>query len=167
VNPGAFPEVIADVVLSSDDGDKAARLLEHDAPVDRKMSTIHDARDVWITSTEALIPSSIGAGALGSSRPLTAGQVPTVPPSGMRGRKHLHHATKKSDLVPRSNQVMFQVKLPPSRGPHSPLDLLASEIVLDACLRCFTRCHKVNPKLSGPCLLMMISLHKRGTVGRH
>jgi hypothetical protein len=27
------------------------------------------------------------------------------------------------------NQLMIQVELPPYRGPHSPLDLVASEIV--------------------------------------
>jgi hypothetical protein len=34
---GAFPEVVANIVLSSDDDDDAARPPEHDAPTDRKV----------------------------------------------------------------------------------------------------------------------------------
>jgi hypothetical protein len=111
VNPGAFPEVVADVTLSTDVYDKACRLPEPDATVDWKISAVNDTGDVGITSVEALIHGPIGAGMLSSSRPPVTGQVPTVPPSGTRSRKCLHCAMKRSNLVPRIDQVMFQVEL--------------------------------------------------------
>jgi hypothetical protein len=131
--------------------------------VDRKASAADDAGDVGTTSVEALIRGLIEAGAPSNPRPPTTDRVPTIPPASGHGRKRIHTAVKWTNSIPRVDQVMSQVKLLPYRGPHSPLDLVVVEIVLDAYLRHFTQCHR--PQLLVPCPLMMISLYKRGIIG--
>jgi hypothetical protein len=42
----------------------------------------------------------------------------------------VHPATKRNKLIRQADQVMNQVELPPYREPHSPLDLVAIEIML-------------------------------------
>jgi hypothetical protein len=98
-----------DVVLSSDDDDDAARPPGHEDPTDRKVSVADDAEGTGITSAEALIPDLIRAGASGNTRPPFADRVPTIPPSGMRGRKRLCLAMKRSNPILHVEQVMSQV----------------------------------------------------------
>jgi hypothetical protein len=128
VNPGGFPDFIMNVVLSNDDDD-ATHQSEHDAPVDRKISAANGAGDVGTTSAEAIILGQIGASALDTPRYPVIDPVSMVPPTRGRQCKRPPIATKRSNLVPCADQVMFQVELPPFCGPHSPLDLVAVEIV--------------------------------------
>jgi hypothetical protein len=129
MNPGAFPEVIADVVLSSDDDNDVAHQTEHDAPADQDVPTTDDAGGMGTTLVDDATDDPVGAGAPGTIRPPAADWVLVVPPSSEHSKKCLRLAIKWSDPTPHTNQVMSQVELPPYRGPHSPLDLVALEIV--------------------------------------
>jgi hypothetical protein len=126
-NPGAFPKVVVDVILSSN-GD-AAHPLDPDALVDQKVSTVDDVGDKGTTLAKALVPSPIGVDAPSNPRPSIIDRVPTVPPSDRRSQKRLCITAKQSNLVPCANQVMTQVELPPYHRPYNPLDLIAVEII--------------------------------------
>jgi hypothetical protein len=125
-----------DVVLPSDDDD-AAHQPEPDAPVNRKILGTDDAGDVGVTSAEAIIPSQIGASAPSNPRSSIVDLVSVVPPTRGRGRKRPPITVKRFNHVPRDDQVMFQVELPPFPGPHSLLDLVAIEIVFGCIFEAF------------------------------
>jgi hypothetical protein len=120
------------VVLSS--GDEATH-----SPVHLKVLAVDDAGNMGAILAEALIPGPIEASAPGNHRSRTADQVPIVPPTGGCDRKCLHIAARWSDLVPLVDQVMTQVELPPYRGPHNPLDLIAIEIIFGRMFEAFQR----------------------------
>jgi hypothetical protein len=105
VNQRAFPGVIADVVLSSDDDD-TVHPPEPDAPIDRKASAADDTGDVGTTSAKAIILGLIGTGAPGNPSPAVTNPIPMVPPARGHGCKRRPIAVKWSNLVPRVNQVM-------------------------------------------------------------
>jgi hypothetical protein len=111
INPGAYPEVIVDVVPYS--GDEVAHSAALNVSVDLKVPVAYDTVNVGAISAEALAPGPIGADATDNLRPPITDQAPTIPPSSERGQKHLCLAAKRSDLVPRVDQVMIQVELPP------------------------------------------------------
>jgi hypothetical protein len=111
INPGAYPEVIVDVVPYS--GDEVAHSAALNASVDLKVPVAYDTVNVGAISAEALAPGPIGVDATDNLRPPVTDQAPTIPPSSERGQKHLCLAAKRSDLVPRADQVMIQVELPP------------------------------------------------------
>jgi hypothetical protein len=60
-----------------------------------------------------------------------------VPPARGRGRKRPPILMKRSILVPHVDKVMTQVELPPFRGPRSPLDLVAIEIIFGCIFEAF------------------------------
>jgi hypothetical protein len=95
---GAFPEVIADVVLSNDNDDAdSARLPGQTATTDQVVSTTSDTRDVGKSSAEANIPGLTGASAPGTTRPPTVDRALITPAWGARGCKWLRIAVKWSD----------------------------------------------------------------------
>jgi hypothetical protein len=124
-----------DVILSS--GDEAGHSLMPDVLADLKVLAADKARDAGATSVEALAPSPIGADAPGNPRTPVVDRVAIVPLSGEHGRKCLHLAAKRSDPVPRDDQVMTQFELPPYRGPCSPVNLVAIEIVFGRVFEAF------------------------------
>jgi hypothetical protein len=97
------------------------------------------AGDVGDTSAKALAPGPIGAGAPGNPRPSLTDQAPIVPPSGGHNQKRLRLAAKQFDPIPHADQVMTQVKLPLYCGLHSPLDLVAVEIIFGRVFEVFHR----------------------------
>jgi hypothetical protein len=129
MNPGAFPEVIVDIVVSSNEDDDATYLPEPDALGDRDVLVVDDAGGVGTTSAEATIPDPIRVGAPGTIMPSIDDRVTTVPPSGARRQKRMCLAMKWSDPVPLVDQVMYQVELLPYHVPRNPVDLVPSEII--------------------------------------
>jgi hypothetical protein len=124
-----------DINLSSDD--EAVHPPEPDAPIDQKVLADDDIGDVKASSVEPTALGPIGSGMSETSKPSAADQVLIVPPSGRCGRKLPPPATKLSNLVPPADQVMTQVELPPYRGPHSPLDLVAIEFIFGRIFEAF------------------------------
>jgi hypothetical protein len=142
VNPGAYPKARVDVTLSSDDN--IVHLPEPDAPVDEKVSADDDAGNNGATIAEPTAPGLISSIVLKQSKPSVADRVLNiVPPSGRHGRKHPPPAIKWSNLVPLADQVMTQVELPPFRGPHSPLDLVAIEFIFRHIFEAFQQISQV------------------------
>jgi hypothetical protein len=94
MNPGAYREARVDINLSSDD--EVEHPLMPDALVDQKTSGVYDAGDEGVTSAELTTSSPIGSGVPEKTKPSTVDQVLVVPPSGRRGQKHLHAATRRS-----------------------------------------------------------------------
>jgi hypothetical protein len=84
---------------------------------------------VRTTSAKAIVPGQIDASVPGDPRPPVADPVPKVPLAKCCGNKRQPIIVKRSSPVPRANQVMTQVELPPFHGPRSPLDLVAIKIV--------------------------------------
>jgi hypothetical protein len=80
-----------------------------------------------VSSAEPIAPNPISSTALGQSDPFaTARVVSHVPPSGKCGQKHPPLATRHNKPL---DQVITQIELHAHRGPHSPLDVVAIEIV--------------------------------------
>jgi hypothetical protein len=113
------------------------------ASVDQDVSAADDASGVGITFVKATIPGMSKAIAPGSSKPLAADRVLIVPASSTSNRKYMHLVVKWCDPGPRVNQVMIQVELSPYHGPHSSLDLVASEIVFGRMFEAFHRVSRV------------------------
>jgi hypothetical protein len=131
LNAGGSPKVVANVVLSNDDEEEEfAHLPGKTAPIERATSTVDDAGDARTASAEAYIPGPTGASAPRTTRPPATDRVLTAPTSDVHGQKCMCIATKRSDPCRGADQIMIQVKLLPYRGPRSPLDLIASKIVL-------------------------------------
>jgi hypothetical protein len=57
---------------------------------------------------------------------------------------------KQFDLGPHVDLVMIQVELPPYRGPHNPVDLIASEIVFGRMFESFCRVSQAKSVVAGP-----------------
>jgi hypothetical protein len=104
VTQGAFLEIAADIVFSSDDDD-ATCLLEPHKPAMPKGSIDNDVGVVGTASAEALIPGLIGAGVPNLPRPSITVRVPIVPPARARGRKCPPIAAKRPKPVPHADQV--------------------------------------------------------------
>jgi hypothetical protein len=83
---GAFPDFIANVVLSSDDDDVVCQ-PEPDVSIDWKISVVNDTGDVRTTSAEAIILGQIRVSASGNPRSPIADLVSVVLPARGRRRK--------------------------------------------------------------------------------
>jgi hypothetical protein len=89
-----------------------------------------DADGGGVTSAEHITPNPIDSNLLGQAHPSVVNQVnATAPSAGGQKRKCPPPALKHKQLKPAVNQVMTQIELPSYRGPRSPLDLVAVEII--------------------------------------
>jgi hypothetical protein len=138
VTQGAFPKIVAYIVLYSDDDD-VAYPPEHDAPAMPKGSTDDDIGVVGVASAETLVPGLIGTDVRNLPRPSVTDWVPIVLPARGHCRKHLLIAAKQPKLVPHADQVTTQVELTPFHGLRSPLDFVAIEIVFGHIFQAFCR----------------------------
>jgi hypothetical protein len=73
----------------------------------------------------------------GKPKPLVTDQDSIKPPAGGRGRKCLHATIKWPTPILQANQVITQIDLPLSCGPHSPLNLVAVEIIFGRIFEAF------------------------------
>jgi hypothetical protein len=117
--------------------------LGQNASADRDVSAADDTSGVGTTFVKATIPGLSKAIAPSSSKPLVTDQVLIVPASSTSNRKYMRLAVKWCDPGPRVDQVMIQVELSPYHGPHSPLDLVALEIVFGRMFEAFHRVSRV------------------------
>jgi hypothetical protein len=88
---------------------------------------------------ETLIPGPIETDVPRKPKPSVAGQASVKPPAGRRGRKRLHTAVKWPNPIPHADQVITQVELLLYLGPHSPLNLVAVEIIFGRIFEVFCR----------------------------
>jgi hypothetical protein len=108
---GAYPDVAADIFLSSGDEDAQSRRPE--IPSDQKGSADDDAEDKRTTSAETLVVDPIGTDVPGKPKPSAANRASVKPSAGGRGQKCLCAAAKRPNLVPQADQVITQIELPP------------------------------------------------------
>jgi hypothetical protein len=79
---------------------------------------------------EPVAPGPIGSNAPAKTDPSAVNRVaPSAPSTGGQKWKCLPTVPKRKQTKTSTNQVMTQIKLPPYRGPWSPLDLVAIEII--------------------------------------
>jgi hypothetical protein len=89
-----------------------------------------DAEGEGAPLVESIAPGLIGSNAPVQTAPCTADQSALGTPSaGGHKRKHPPTVPKRKQTKTLTDQVMTQIELPPYRGPTSPLDLVAIEIV--------------------------------------
>jgi hypothetical protein len=89
-----------------------------------------DAEDGGASSAELIAPNLISYNAPKQFNTSITNQVTTVvPPTGGHGHKHPPRVIKRKQPLPLAKQVITQIELPPYHGPHSPLDLVAIEII--------------------------------------
>jgi hypothetical protein len=124
-----------DINLSSND--ETMHPPDPNTSIDQKVLADDDAGDVGASSVEPNTPSPIGFDMPERSRPITAGLVLVVPPSGRGGRKCPPPTTKRSNPIPPADLVMTQVELPPYHGPHSPLELVAIDFIFECMFEAF------------------------------
>jgi hypothetical protein len=119
-----YPKAVIDIEVSNGEDD----VPRPTAPADKlKKSVSDDAEDRGVSSAEPIAPNLISSGAPGHSDPSTAAQVVApILPSGKHGQKRSLPATRHNKPL---DQVMTQMELPPYCGPHSPLDVVAIEII--------------------------------------
>jgi hypothetical protein len=97
-----------------------------------------DAGDERATSAEPTAPGLIGFRVIEQWKPSATDQIlVVVAPIGGRGQRHSPSTAKRPNPVPQAAQVMTQVKLPPCRGPRSPLDLVAIKIIFGRIFEAF------------------------------
>jgi hypothetical protein len=97
-----------------------------------------DADGGGVTSAEHITPNPIDSNLLGQAHPSVVNQVnATAPSAGGQKRKCPPPALKHKQLKPAVNQVMTQIELPSYRGPRSPLDLVAVEIIFGCLFEAF------------------------------
>jgi hypothetical protein len=91
-----------------------------------------------VSSAEPITPNPISFGVLKQSDPSTAVRVPIdVPPTSWRGSKRPPPTTRPNKPILQVDQVMTQVELPLYHRPHSPLDLVAIEIIFGCIFEMF------------------------------
>jgi hypothetical protein len=95
-----------------------------------KKSVGDDVGDGGASSAELITPNLIRSNASGQIDPSVADR-PTSTDAlvGGRRRKRPLLVPKQKQALPSADQVMIQIKLPPYRGPRSPLDLVVVEII--------------------------------------
>jgi hypothetical protein len=87
---------------------------------------------------EHVAPNPIVSNLLGQAHPSAVDQVEaTAPSAGGQKRKHPLPTLKRKQSKLPDNQGMTQIKLPPYRGPRSPLDLVVIEIIFGRLCWCW------------------------------
>jgi hypothetical protein len=97
---GAYPDVAADIFLSSGDEDAQSRRPE--IPSDQKGSADDDAEDKRTTSAETLIVDPIGTDVPGKPKPSAANRASVKPSAG---------GVAKNAYVPQLNVPTLSLKL--------------------------------------------------------
>jgi hypothetical protein len=83
VDPRGFPDVIADIDLSS--GDEVAHLPASDVRANPKVPAVDDVGNVGAISAKAITPGPVVDDAPKKPQPSATDQVSHVPTSGRRG----------------------------------------------------------------------------------
>jgi hypothetical protein len=105
------------------------------ALVDKKKSAGDNVEDGGVSSAEPITPNPISFDASGQSDPFTTARVAApILPTGKHGHKCPLSAPKHNRPL---DQVMTQIEIPSDRGPHSPLDLVAIEIIFGCIFEVF------------------------------
>jgi hypothetical protein len=150
-----------DVVLSDDDNGDHMMVTAGPPPV------VDDVVVLRKTSSEMIIPDLIVTGACDSTAPPTADRakaaqmtIPTT--SGAQLHKRPHIVTKQPDRNHRASEVITHIELSHYRGPHSPLDLVPSEIVFGRILKHLAGCCRLRA-MTKLCMWEMIIHRPRGT----
>jgi hypothetical protein len=105
-----------------------------------KKRTGDDAGDGGASSAELIAPSPIRCDTPRQTDPFVADRVAsTTPPVGKCRHKRPPHVPKQKRTLTSSDQVMIQIELPPYYIPHSPLDLVAIEIIFGLLFEAFRR----------------------------
>jgi hypothetical protein len=114
-----------------------AELLDGDDNRQLKPSS-NDTEDGGAPSVEQIAPNPIGSSALGQVHSSAADQVdPTIPSASGQKRKRALLSLKHKQPKPPVDQVMIQIEHAPYRGPQSPLDLVAVEIIFGCIFEAF------------------------------
>jgi hypothetical protein len=112
------------VKVSSDEDDVSRPTASADK---LKKSSDDDAEDGGVSSAMPIVPNPISSSAPRQSDPSVVARVVTlILPTGKRGQKHPSTVARHNKPL---DQVMTQIELPPYRGPHSLLDIVAIEII--------------------------------------
>jgi hypothetical protein len=135
MNLGAYTKVVVDIIFFS--GDEDTQSGRPDIHYDKKGSAVDNAEDKGSASAETLILGPIRTDVPGKPKPLVTDQDSIKPPAGGRGRKCLHATIKWPTPILQANQVITQIDLPLSCGPHSPLNLVAVEIIFGRIFEAF------------------------------
>jgi hypothetical protein len=132
---GLYPDPHTDVAVSSGEDNT---LKPNASAGKEKAPAGDDAENGGVTSVEPIAPNPIRPDALEQAESSIADRPNSVvPPGGGRGRKRPPPMLRWKQPLPSTDHVMTQIELPPFHGPRSPLDLVAIEIFLDACLKRF------------------------------
>jgi hypothetical protein len=87
-------------------------------------------------SAETHTPNPIGSSSAGETLPSAADQaVPTTPSGNGQNKKHIVLGTKRKHDKAADDQVI--IKLPPYRGPQSPLDIVIVEHIFGCLFEAF------------------------------
>jgi hypothetical protein len=98
----------------------------------------NDTEDGGAPSVEHIAPNPIGSSALEQVHSSAADQVdPTIPSASGQKRKRALLSLKRKQPKPPVDQVMIQIEHAPYRGPQSPLDLVAVEIIFGCIFEAF------------------------------
>jgi hypothetical protein len=104
----------------------------------KKASTNNDTGDEGVSSVEPNAPNPISSGAPKQLDPSIAHWILAIaPPTSGHWCKRPPPATKRNKLILQADQVMTQVELPPIHRPHSPLDLVAIEMIFGRIFNAF------------------------------
>jgi hypothetical protein len=133
-NPGVVPQNSHRREVSSGVDDA----LKPDASTGKQKESVDDdIEDGGAPSAESITPDPISFGAPEHADHSAADRVVTIVPSaGGHGRKH-PAATKQNKSILQDDQVMTHIELPPYCDPHSPLDLIAIEIIFGCIFEAF------------------------------
>jgi hypothetical protein len=104
-----------------------------------------DAENGAVTSAEPITPNLIRPDVLEHVNSFVVDQPNSVvPPGGGRGCKCPPSMLRQKQPLPSIDHVMTQIELPPFHGPHSPLDLVAIEIIFGCLFEAFQHTSKAN-----------------------
>jgi hypothetical protein len=103
-----------------------------------KVPASNDADGRGATSAKHVAPNPIDSNLLGQAHHSVVDWVKATAPSTGGQKRKCHPPTLKcKQSKPSVDQVMTQIELPPYRGPRSPLDLVAIEIIFECLFESF------------------------------